>query len=241
MSKTKPLRFSRENMWTVTGFVLDSFENHQQRFVDVLGEETFGADFLTKFGNARLKIKGLTGAGLRIGAGTQVTERLYGNLDKVKPLLNLIDVRLGMIPKADLTVAPKKFGLPELRYAINSRNAEVVSRGLVTLVQLIGDNRTALNGKGYKEQELLDLVELQGLIDADNLLQNKTNNDSQELTPIDDAHYVAMDELLGQVLRAGMLLFKEEPEKRQQYNQRELQRRVDAGERPKPRPGDDEA
>ena len=240
MNKPVKLRFSRENMWTVAGFVLDSFETHQATFLDVLGENTFGADFLTAFTDARLKVKGLTGAGLRVGSGTLVTDRLYANLDAVKPLLDKLDVRLGLLAAKDLTVPVKDFKLKNLRDRINARDAEAVSRLLVGLVKLIGDNRAVLDGKGYKEQELTDLTKLQGLIDDDNLLQNTGGNDRQEATVVDDADYQALDALLGQVLRAGRLLFKTDKVRRKQYEQVALEKRVTAGERPKPRPGDGE-
>lgn len=240
--KNKPvkLRFSRENMWTVSGFVYDSFESHQAEFVDLLGEAVYGAEFLRKFDAARQKIKGVTGAGLRIGTTAQVTTRLYGNMDAVKPLLDRIEARLRLIPAKDLTVAPKDFRLKQLRDRINARDAEATGRELVKLVKLIGDNRDALDGKGYKEQELLDLVDLQGKIDDDNRLQNSGMNTSQEATVLDDADYKAVDDVLGQIMGTARLLYKNNKTRRKQYEQPALQARVEAGEKPKPRGGDAE-
>lgn len=234
-SKKQPSwRFSKENMWTVAGFVLDSFETHQAAFVDVLGADTFGAAFVQQYTAAHLKIKGARGASPRIGGGAQVTVRLYANLDQLKPLLDRLDVRLGLLPAAALTVAPKKFGLSTLRNRLNARDAEAVSRALVVLVALIGENRPALDGKGYKTQELTDLVALQGLIDADNRLQNSGANTSHEDTKVEDADYTTMDHLLSQVLRAGRLLFKADKAKRTQYTATALHARVVAGELPRP-------
>lgn len=236
MSKPVKLRFSRENMWTISGFMLDSFEGHQTVFVDLMGEDTYGADFLKKFRDARLKIKGVTGAGLRVGANTLVTGRLYGNLDKLKPLADRLEARLKLIPGADLTVPIKDFGLKRLRDRIDARDAEGVSFQLVKTVALIKANRKALDGKGYKDQELKDLTDLQGFIDDDNKLQNKNTNDSQEATVVDDADYVAMDAILGQLMGTARLIFKADKVKRKQYERPALLARVAAGERPKPQP-----
>ena len=60
--------FDKEDIYTGGGFVLDSFEAHQAEFVDVTSEEDFGVTFLAEFTAAHAAVKGLTGAGLGIGA-----------------------------------------------------------------------------------------------------------------------------------------------------------------------------
>lgn len=233
MSNTLKLRFSKENIWTVSGFVLDSFDTHQPEFAALLGEATFGAAFAQELTKARAKVKGATAAMPRIGGGVQVTNRLYANLEAVKPLLDKLDIRLGLLPAATLTVPVRGFGLKELRGRINASDAEAVSRGLVTLTALIDANRAAFDTKGYNQQERDELTDLHERIDADNALQNSGANSSQEATKAEDADYKALDDLLRQVLRAGRLLFKKDKVKRQQYTQTVLLQRVKAGEKPR--------
>jgi hypothetical protein len=235
MKNQSHLRFSKENMWTVGSFVLDSFENHQATFVELFGDKTFGADFLAAYMAALAKIKGATGGAVRVGGGTLVTTRLYDNLEQLKPLLNRLDARLGLLSSAALTAPAKNFGLKTLRAGINSRNAEGVSRGLVQLLALVDSNRPLLDGKGYTDAERTALVALQSAIDADNKLQNSGANTNQEATKVEGADYAVLDALLGQVLRTGRLIFKSDSVKRKQYELRALNKRVIAGERPKQR------
>ncbi len=236
MDKRTVLRFSRENMWTVAGFVLDSFEADQATFVDLLGADDFGPAFLTAFAAARAQVKAATGAAVRRGSGVVVTNRLYANLDALPPLLDRLDARLGLLPAEALTVPVKNFGLRALRSRLRARDAEAVSQGLGQLRHLIADNRSALDSKGYKKAEFDELTALHTAIDADNALQNVGQNTSQETTRAEDAAYATLNKLLGQVLRAGRLLFKNDKAKRRQYEQAALNKRVTAGDVPPVRP-----
>ncbi|MDO7876391.1 hypothetical protein Q5H93_16725 [Hymenobacter sp. ASUV-10] len=229
-------QFTKENMWTAGGFVRESFAADLPRFQAVAKKE-FDNEFLTTFDAARAKIKGATGAALRTGAGSQVTARLYASMDKVKPLLDLLEIRLGLVDAKALTVKVKDFGLKGLRDRINARDAEGVSKRLGTLATAIADNQDVLEDKGYEAQELVDLKKLTEEIDDDNLLQNTGENTSIETTEVEDGDYEAFDALLAKVMRTGRLLFKKQKTKRQQYEARAVTKRVVAGEKPKNDPG----
>ncbi len=226
------LRFTKENMYTAAGFVRDSFLLDQADFVAVAPAE-FDTAFVADL-QARLQaIQGATGGALRTGGGAQVTARLYQNMDAVKPLLDRLDIRLGFIPAAGLTVPAKNFGLKRLRERLDARDAEAASRALTTLRQAIADNLPALKTKGYPDSELAALAQLHAALDADNAAQNSTLNANTAATTAEDADYLALDALLGKVMRTGRLLYKAAKAKRQQYEAAAVGQRVHAAQQPK--------
>lgn len=227
------MRFSKVDMPTAGGFVRDSFVADQADFVAVAPDD-FGPVFATSLQAALAKVAKATGGALRTGVGVPTTRRLYQNLDALRPLLDRLDIRLGLTPAADLTVPSKSFGLKRLRERLAVRDAEAVSQGLTTLQQAIQDNLPALQQRGYKAQELTDLAALHAAIDADNALQNTNLNASTTATQSEDADYLALDALLGQVLRTGRLLYKTNKPKRQQYVIAAILKRLHAADKPKP-------
>lgn len=218
-------------MFTAAGFVADSFQADRADFVAVAPAEfddKFVADFVAK----RQAIQGATGGALRSGGGAQVTIRLYQNLDAVKPLLDRLDIRLGFIPAKDLTVPAKNFGLKRLRERLAARDAEGSSRALTVLQQAIADNQRVLESKGYPKSELEALAKLHTAIDADNATQNSTLNTNTAATAGEDSDYLALNVLLGKILRTGRLLYKATKQKRQQYEVAAIGKRVQAAQHP---------
>jgi hypothetical protein len=116
------LVFTKENMWTGSGFVRESFLVDRAGFLAVAKTE-FGDDFLSAFDAARGKLKPAGSALLRTSAGTLVTDRLYASLDGVRPLLDLLEIRLGLAEASKLTIKVKDFGLKGLRDRIGARRA----------------------------------------------------------------------------------------------------------------------
>ncbi|MDB5270447.1 MAG: hypothetical protein JWP58_3487 [Hymenobacter sp.] len=224
-------RFSKENMWTAAGFVLDSFVADAPAFEDVSASE-FGPNFQEQLVKAREQVKGAVGGALRAGAGTQVTARLYQNMDTLKPLLDRLDIRLGLAPAKSLANPVKDFGLKTLRTRLDARDAEASSRALTVLEAAIAASRDALAAVGYPATEEAKLLLLHQAIDDDNALQNKTLNTSTGTTLVEDKDYTALNKLLDKVMRTGRLLFKNNKQKRRQYETIWIQKRVAAGEKP---------
>ena len=194
--------------------------------------DEFDAKFAASLAAAIKGIQGATGGALRTGSGTQVTARLYQNMDAVKPLLDRLDIRLGLLPANSLTVAAKSFGLKRLRERLAARDAEGTSRALTVLQQAVADNLAALKTKGYAATEQTELARLHEAIDADNATQNSTLNTNTSATTAEDADYKALDALLGKVLRTGRLLYKATKAKRQQYEVAAITKRVQAAQHP---------
>lgn len=221
------MRFTKENMFTASGFVFDSFAADQADFTAVSAAD-FDAAFASQALAARQLIKGATGAALRSGGTAQTTTRLYANLDALRPLLDRLDIRLGLLPTAALTVPAKKFGLKTLRDRLAARDAEASSRALTVLQQAISDNLTALKTKGHTAADSTQLAALHTAIDADNATQNTGLNAATAATGAEDADYRALDKLLGKIMRTGRLLYKTNKQKRRQYEVAAILKRVQA-------------
>lgn len=161
-----------------------------------------------------------------MGGGAQATVRLYQNMDTVKPLRDRLDIRPSCIPTKDLTVAAKNFGLKRLRERLAARDAEGSSRALTLLQQAIADNLKVLKIKGYPASGLEALAKLHAAIDADNATQNSTLSTN-------DADYLALDALMGKIMRTGCLLYKATKQKRQQYEVAAIGKRVRAAQHPR--------
>lgn len=226
-------RFSKENMWTAAGFVFDSFDADQAAFVDVAAAD-FDGTFRTAAGQARQQIKTAVGGALRAGSTSQTTARLYRNMDAVKPLLDRLDIRLGLVPANDLAHPVKDFGLKTLRARLAARDAEASSRALAVLEAAVAASRDALAAKGYPAAEETELLRLHKAIDDDNALQNQGLNANAAATGIEEKDYKALDQVLAKIMRTGRLLFKATKQKRRQYETAWVQKRVDAGQTPPP-------
>ena len=224
-------------MYTAGGFVLDSLEEHQAEFVAVTSEEDFGAGFLQEMQAAHASIKALTGSGLRIGETAQMTRQLYERLDNVKPYLDRLEIRLGLVEAKKLTVAVKDFGITKLRRAIDGRNAEGVVQGLATLNAAIAANTALLAPRGQNASETQALTDAETEIANDNRKQNQGQNISTNNTVEENALLTAFDKYLKKVMSTGRKLYKKHKQARRQYEQTALLARMHAGERPKDRPG----
>ena len=221
------MRFTKENMYTASGFVFDSFAADQADFTAVSAAD-FDAAFAAQVQAARQLIKGATGGALRSGGTGQVTTRLYANLDALRPLLDRLDIRLGLLPATALTVPAKKFGLKALRDRLAARDAEATSRALTVLQQAIIDNLTALKTKGHTAADSTQLAALHTAIDADNATQNTGLNANTAATGAEETDYRALNTLLGKIMRTGRLLYKTNKQKRQQYEAAAILKRVQA-------------
>ena len=225
--------FIKEDLFTIGGFVLDSYTTYRLQFEDIAPDD-YHPQFLTEFGAAREKLRNAPGAQGRTGTGKQVTGRLYENLDKARGLLNRLQIRLDLVKDpTTLTVAPVDFKVAQLDDRLRSRDAEGSLKKLATLAGLITDNLVVLKTKGYKDQELADLNDLRTKIDTDNKLQNQHMNTSVKATELEDADYQAVDALIRKVRKTAARLFKGNKSTLKEFSRSALLARVHAGEKPK--------
>lgn len=232
------LSFSKEDMYTGSGFVLDSFEAHQAQFVAVTSEDDFGVQFLTDFLAARAAAKGLAGAGLNIGAVSQLTQRLYTRMDDVLPWLDKLDIRLGLIDAKQLTVPAKDFGIANLRRRIQARDAEGTVKALGKLNKAIADNLSLLEARGHKVEDTTAFADAETKIDEDNRKQNTSQNNVPISTQEEAKILKTLDAFVKKVTKTGAKLFKRDKVFKKHYTVKDVVGRMHAGERPKPRPAD---
>lgn len=100
-----------------------------------------------------------------------ITERIYSNLVALRPLLNRLE-GYTMRASGSLTIAPKHFGIKEVRAKITSRNVEATLNNLKILLENVDNNFEALKIKGYSEEARKEIGSLQKAIKDDNLAQN---------------------------------------------------------------------
>ncbi len=232
------LSFIKEDMYTASGFAIDSFEEHQAAFVDATSEEDFGATFLADFRSAREAVGKLTGAGLGIGATSQLTRALHELLDAVPPLLDRLELRLDLVEPAKLTVPVKDFGLTNLRKRLATRDAEGAVKALGKLNAAIAANLEVLAPRGHKPADTKALTDAETKIDDANRKQNKGQNAGTKGTVDENAVYKTLDGLLKKLLRTGRKLYKGSKRASPQYLPTAILARMHAGERPKVRGAD---
>ena len=231
--------FVKEDMYTGGGFVLDSFEAHQADFVAVTSEDDFGAQFLADFTAAHAATKTLTGSGLNIGGVSQLTQQLYDRMDGVKPLVDRLDIRLGLANAKLLTVPVKNFGLGNLRRRIEVRDAEGTVKALGKLNAAIAANLTVLEPRGQNAAENKLLTDAETNIAEENRKQNKGQNNSTKGTVDENEVLKTFNTYLKKVMLTGRKLYKKNKQARRQYEQQAIIARMHAGERPKVRVGPD--
>ncbi len=174
---------------------------------------------------------------MRIGETAQLTRQLYERMDNVKPYLDRLEIRLGLVEAKKLTVAVKDFGFAKLRRAIDGRNAEGVGQGLAALNAAIAANTALLAPRGQSASETQALTDAATEIANDNRKQNQGQNTSTESTVEENALLTAFDNYLKKVMTTGRKLYKKHKQARRQYEQTAVLARMHAGERPKDRPG----
>lgn len=227
------LSFNKEDLFTIGGFVLDSYTTYRAQFEDVAPAD-YHAQFLADFTAARTKLKDAPGASGRTGTGKQVTGQLYEDLDAVRVLLNKLLIRLDLVadPKT-LTVAPADFKIAPLDDRLRVRDAEGSLLRLATLAGLIANNFEELKKKGYTAQEQTDLNKLRDKIDTGNKAQNQHLNSSVKATALTDGDYKAVDGFIRKVRKTARRLFKPDKATLQEFARKELLRRTHAGDKPK--------
>lgn len=107
-----------------------------------------------------------------------ITERIYANLVALRPLLNRLE---GYTNRSlgNLTIAPKDFGIKEVRAKITSRNVEATLNNLKLLLENVDNNIEVLKAKGYSDEARREIGYIQKAIKDDNLAQNVKMNERE--------------------------------------------------------------
>lgn len=158
-----------EEIPVLGGFVKNSFVRDQQDFLEYSPD--FNATYLKKYVSKLEAVESLINPIKLTKELSVITERIYSNLVGLRPLLNRLE---GYANRAsgNLTIAPKDFGIKEVRAKITSRNVEATLNNLKILLENVDNNFEALKTKGYSEDARKEIGSLQKAIKDDNLAQN---------------------------------------------------------------------
>lgn len=158
-----------EEIPVLGGFIKNSFVRDQADFLAYSPD--FNPAYLKNYLKKLEAVESLVNPIKLTRELSMITERIYSNLIALRPLLNRLE---GYINRsaATLTIAPKDFGIKEVRAKITSRNVEATLNNLKILLENVDNNFQALKAKGYSEAARKEIAALQKAIKDDNLAQN---------------------------------------------------------------------
>jgi hypothetical protein len=158
-----------------------------------------------------------------------ITQRIINNMLAIRPLLNELE---GYVDDATgLTVAPKDFGIKEVRKKITNGDQEGLNGALQYLLTNITNNMTPLTNVGYSLADKTALENLKQDILDDNVAQNNKEEQRAQLR-VDNVDVIndLLKDLQG-IWKDGKLLFKiSNPTKAKDYTLSQLKNRIRAEE-----------
>ena len=160
------------------------------------------------------------------GALKKVTVQLYGAMESLRIPLDKLEIKIDQVID-DLSGSKADFGLVKLRKMIRTKNAEGTSLAVEVLLRQIDINVEALGKVGFKPAQRLEIVEINELIIAKNLDQNKKINARGELTQENKIKISNYWKGIKKLMAAGRLLYKNNPAKLKEYTFAVLKRRVE--------------
>jgi hypothetical protein len=158
-----------EEVPVLGGFIKNSFIRDQKDFTAYSPD--FNKKYLDSYSTKLEAVESLVNPIKLTKELSVITERIYKNLVALRPLLNRLE---GYTNRANgsLTIAPKDFGIKEVRAKITSRNVEAVLGTLKVLLENVDNNIDALKAKGFTDEARTEIGNLQKAIKEDNLAQN---------------------------------------------------------------------
>ncbi len=162
------------------------------------------------------------------GTLKKATVDLYGAMESLRPRLNKLEIKINQVIDG-LSGSKADFGLVKLRKMIRNKNAEGTSLAVEVLLRQIDSNVDILGTVGFKPEMRLEIVDINEVIIAKNLAQNKIINARGELTQenkiIISIYWTGIKKLMD----AGKLLYKDtNPAKAKEYTFAVLKRRVES-------------
>lgn len=158
-----------EEVPVLGGFIKNSFIRDQKDFTAYSPD--FNKKYLDSYSAKLEAVETLVNPIKLTKELSVITERIYNNLVALRPLLNRLE---GYTNRANgsLTIAPKDFGIKEVRAKITSRNVEATLNNLKILLENVDNNIDALKAKGYSDDARTEIGTIQKAIKDDNQAQN---------------------------------------------------------------------
>lgn len=221
--KSFPIRI--EEMPVLGKFLQDSF---LRDFADFQGySPDFNNAYKTNFAAKLTAVEGIVNPIKIMAELKKITERLYENIDSLRPLLNKLE---GYVNRADdnLSILPGDFGIKPVRDKISNKDQEGLSENLKVLLQNVDDNFTALSAKGFTAAAQTVLINLRDSINTDNEAQNVKMDEREAKVQENYDVLIELWEIMSDVMDAGRVrLYKfTDKEKAGDYTLATLKNRI---------------
>jgi len=194
-----------EELPVLGGFIRNSFSRDQKEFIAYSPD--FNSNYLDTYTNKLEAVETLVNPIKLTKELSVITERIYNNLTALRPLLNRIE---GYANRAGstLTIAPKDFGIKEVRAKITSRNVEATLNNLKILLENVDNNMEALKAKGYSDEARKDIGSLQKGIKDDNLAYNVKLDEREAHVRTNIKVLNELWELMSDIMDSGKRIYK---------------------------------
>lgn len=195
-----------EELPILGGFLLGSFKTNKADFIEF--SPVYNDPYQLNYENKLAEVDGIINPKKLSSELKKITERLYGNCDKLRPLLNNIE-RYAQMAADDLTVAVKDFGITAVRNKISGKEVEGLLEALKKTLKAVDDNIDALKTKGYKDAERTKIGELRDAIKKDNGEQNTKEEEKAKLVE-DNIGVLNLfwNKMMLDVMKTGQTIYK---------------------------------
>lgn len=222
-----------ESLSVIGGFLLVSFVNDKQKFIDYspVFNDPFEANFRTK----QILCAEMVTAEEVVKLQKSTTIQLGKKMTDLRLVLNPLEGYIKLAgAKLDIQVAD--FGVKQVRDAISAKMPEPALSGLKLLVANLNRNKAALETVGYKAATVDELgvyiSEITALNEKQNELKNKRSRTSDEIIKENNALW----DIMAVVFNGGRAIFRGVDEvKLREYTFAHVKKRVQSAS-----PGNDE-
>lgn len=221
LKSMKKLRFSQEDIPVIADFVITSFERDKTEFVEHY--KTMDDTYLDGFKEANTNVKTLVSNVANVARKKKITNALYACADSMSEKIFMLK-DYAIRANLDVEVISKA---PKL---LRTRNLEGAMKAIRDSLPYYTENIDMLVDmpEGFLSNLSSDITEMYAL----NVEQNRLINEGKLSTDEARAVYAIVDTYIGEVCRAGRLIFKGTP-KADEYMLKKLLSRVRAAKKAK--------
>lgn len=213
-----------EELPVIGGFLHDSFVTDKADFIEFSPD--YDTPFLKNYEKQQAEAEEIINPKKLSAELKKITERLYANCNKLRPLLDRIE-RFAQKAADDLTIAVKDFGISAVRKKISSKDTEGLGEALKKLLKSVDDNIAELKAKGYKVAERTTIGDLQKAIKEDNASQNTKQGEKAKLVEDNIGVLNELWAMMQDIMKTGQTIYKtESPAKFKNYVFSQLKNKI---------------
>lgn len=216
--------FRLEEITVVAGMVKDSFsrdisdfKNYSTKFND-----PYLADLVAKIGNAEKK----TNTKVYFGQLKTITINLYAGVDSLRPMLAKLEGYI-KLAKSELSIAPKDFGIKEIRDKLRTKDIEAILDRLSTTLKHVDDNMSPLEHKGFKAAARAEFETVRIRIHDQNLEQNLKMDEKEAAVQANLGLLTELWNIIAELMDIGKRIYKyTDAEKTKDYTATSIKKRI---------------